>query len=76
MNDVYNREKKWLINLISKQPEFCKRLLTNTLNHWGNVKYWWVMVFKFNIHIVSWATLVEVAQASIKAGGENNVSLS
>ena len=38
--DGYNQEKKKrLSNLISKQPEFCQRPLTDMLNFWDNVKY-------------------------------------
>ena len=74
--DAYNREKTRLFNLISKEPEFCERLLINALDHWENMKYWWIMAIKSNIHNVSWSNLAEVAQAIIKVGGESNVSLS
>ena len=37
--DGHNREKKRLINLISKQPEFCQRPLTDMLDFCDQVKY-------------------------------------
>ena len=73
--DGYYQEKTRLSNLISKQPESCRKPLTDMINFWDNVKYRWVTAFKFNTHQVSRSSLAEAAQASMKAGGEKNVSL-
>ena len=75
MEDEYNREKTRLTNLISKEPEFCERPLTDMFYFWDNLKYGWVMAFKSNIHNVSQSSLVKAALARTKAGREKNVSL-
>ena len=71
--DGHNQEKKRLINLVSKQPEFGQRPLTDILDFCDDVKYRWVIAFKSNTQNVSRSRLAEVAQASIKASGEKNV---
>ena len=45
------------------------------LRFWENVKYRWVAAFKSNMHQCARSSLAEAAQASMKAGGEKNLSL-
>ena len=61
--------------MISKQLEFCQRPLTDMLDFCDNVKHRWVIAFKSYTHTVSWSSLADAAEASIKAAREKNVSL-
>ena len=68
------KKKKGLVNLISRQFEFCQRSLTDMLDLCDNLKYRWIMAFKSNTHTISQSSLAEAADASIKTGGKKMFS--
>ena len=75
MEDEYSWEQTRLTNLISKQPEFCQKSLTDMLKFLDNREYRWIRAFRSNTHNISRSSLAKMTLVSTKAGREKNVSL-
>ena len=73
--EAYTREKSKLENLILKQSQNCQKSLFDMLRFWDSARYRWASAFKKNLHNCTRSSLAEAAQASMKAGGEKNLSL-
>ena len=60
---------------MNRQIEGDRKPLISTFKFWDNLKYRWATAYKSNLHTIRNASLVEVAQASMKASNETNIPL-